>query len=192
LIPPWASCLTRRANSPVALGLEGRSVCAGAKLLQGVYKTWWECDAAMVEINPLCRREPAGWQGNRHGRWTRRLAWTTTRCTATRTSRTCAICRGSAAGNRGEQVQSQLHQAGRQYRVPRQWRGTGDGHDGHHPAFRRQPGEFPRRGRRREQGAGHGGVQDHFERSEREGNPGQYFRRHHGLQRYRHGHCQRR
>ena len=20
----------------------------------GVYKTWWECDAAMVEINPLC------------------------------------------------------------------------------------------------------------------------------------------
>src|SRR5205085_6717757 len=23
-------------------------------LLLGVYKTWWECDASMVEINPLC------------------------------------------------------------------------------------------------------------------------------------------
>src|SRR6185295_16231927 len=24
------------------------------KLVTGVYKTWWECDASMVEINPLC------------------------------------------------------------------------------------------------------------------------------------------
>src|ERR1700722_2793967 len=38
----------------VALGLKGDLIAAGAKLLLGVYKTWWECDAAMVEINPLC------------------------------------------------------------------------------------------------------------------------------------------
>src|SRR5580692_715654 len=38
----------------VALGLKGDLVAQGAKLLMGVYKTWWECDAAMVEINPLC------------------------------------------------------------------------------------------------------------------------------------------
>jgi succinyl-CoA synthetase beta subunit len=37
-----------------ALGLKGDMIAAGAKLLMGVYKTWWECDAAMVEINPLC------------------------------------------------------------------------------------------------------------------------------------------
>ena len=37
-----------------ALGLKGDLIGAGAKLLLGVYKTWWECDAAMVEINPLC------------------------------------------------------------------------------------------------------------------------------------------
>ena len=37
-----------------ALGLKGDLIAAGAKLLAGVYKTWWECDAAMVEINPLC------------------------------------------------------------------------------------------------------------------------------------------
>jgi succinyl-CoA synthetase beta subunit len=37
-----------------ALGLKGELIAQGAKLLMGVYKTWWECDAAMVEINPLC------------------------------------------------------------------------------------------------------------------------------------------
>ena len=26
----------------------------GAKLISGVYNTWWECDATLVEINPLC------------------------------------------------------------------------------------------------------------------------------------------
>src|SRR5690349_24873937 len=38
----------------VALGLKGDLIAQGAKLLMGVYKTWWECDASMVEINPLC------------------------------------------------------------------------------------------------------------------------------------------
>jgi succinyl-CoA synthetase beta subunit len=37
-----------------ALGLKGDLIASGAKLLLGVYKTWWECDASMVEINPLC------------------------------------------------------------------------------------------------------------------------------------------
>jgi succinyl-CoA synthetase beta subunit len=37
-----------------ALGLKGDAFNSGVKLLMGVYKTWWECDAAMVEINPLC------------------------------------------------------------------------------------------------------------------------------------------
>ncbi len=38
----------------VALGLQGDLINAAAKLFAGVYKTWWECDASMVEINPLC------------------------------------------------------------------------------------------------------------------------------------------
>jgi succinyl-CoA synthetase beta subunit len=37
-----------------ALGLKGDLVAAGARLFAGLYKTWWECDASMVEINPLC------------------------------------------------------------------------------------------------------------------------------------------
>jgi succinyl-CoA synthetase beta subunit len=37
-----------------ALGLKGELAGQCGKLLAGVYKTWWEADAAMVEINPLC------------------------------------------------------------------------------------------------------------------------------------------
>jgi succinyl-CoA synthetase beta subunit len=35
-----------------ALGLKGDLIGQGAKLLMGVYQTWWECDEAMLEINP--------------------------------------------------------------------------------------------------------------------------------------------
>lgn len=37
-----------------ALGLSGDLINPAAKLFLGLYKTFWECDAAMVEINPLC------------------------------------------------------------------------------------------------------------------------------------------
>ena len=44
-----------------ALGLKGELINQGAKLLIGVYKTWWESDASLVEINPLCIvRNPDG------------------------------------------------------------------------------------------------------------------------------------
>ncbi|HEY3913425.1 MAG TPA: ADP-forming succinate--CoA ligase subunit beta [Verrucomicrobiae bacterium] len=38
----------------VALGLKGDLIAGGAKMFGALYKTWWECDASMVEINPLC------------------------------------------------------------------------------------------------------------------------------------------
>ncbi len=37
-----------------ALGLKGDLFNAGAKLVTGVFQTWWDCDASLVEINPLC------------------------------------------------------------------------------------------------------------------------------------------
>jgi succinyl-CoA synthetase beta subunit len=43
---------TRKLAS--ALGLNGELIGQAAKLISGVYKTWWECDATLVEINPLC------------------------------------------------------------------------------------------------------------------------------------------
>lgn len=47
-----------------ALGLRGDLIASGAKLIAGVYKTWWECDASLVEINPLCIVELTG---GKHG-----------------------------------------------------------------------------------------------------------------------------
>ena len=37
-----------------ALGLTGDLISQGAKIITSVYKTSWECDASLVEINPLC------------------------------------------------------------------------------------------------------------------------------------------
>ena len=50
-----------------ALGLKGDLFNAGVKLITGVYNTWWECDASMVELNPLAVVELRRRQGNRHG-----------------------------------------------------------------------------------------------------------------------------
>src|SRR5262249_15354125 len=36
-----------------AFGLKGDLFNAGVKLITGVYNTWWDADAAMVELNPL-------------------------------------------------------------------------------------------------------------------------------------------
>jgi succinyl-CoA synthetase beta subunit len=37
-----------------ALGLKGELFNAGVKFVTGIFKTWWECDASLVEINPMC------------------------------------------------------------------------------------------------------------------------------------------
>jgi succinyl-CoA synthetase beta subunit len=42
-----------------ALGLRGDALGSAAKLIVGVFQTWWECDASLVEINPLCVVETA-------------------------------------------------------------------------------------------------------------------------------------
>jgi succinyl-CoA synthetase beta subunit len=44
-----------------ALELKDELIGLAAKLVLGVYKTWWESDASLVEINPLCVvRTPEG------------------------------------------------------------------------------------------------------------------------------------
>ena len=37
----------------LALGIESDLLAIASKLLQGVFLTWWECEATLVEINPL-------------------------------------------------------------------------------------------------------------------------------------------
>ncbi len=46
-------------NVAAALGLKGELFGQACKLIIAVYRTWWECDASMVEINPLCIVEGA-------------------------------------------------------------------------------------------------------------------------------------
>ncbi|MBI3191782.1 MAG: ADP-forming succinate--CoA ligase subunit beta, partial [Pedosphaera parvula] len=54
-IDPAAGMMPYQARKlAAALGLEGGLIGQAAKLFLGVYKTWWECDASLVEINPLC------------------------------------------------------------------------------------------------------------------------------------------
>ena len=54
-IDPAVGMMPYQARKVAAgLGLTGDLIGQGAKLLLGVYKTWWECDASLVEINPLC------------------------------------------------------------------------------------------------------------------------------------------
>ena len=48
-----------------------------------------------------------------------------------------------------------------------------------------EPGQLPRCRRRRLEGEGDGGVQDHPRRPEREGHSGQHLRRHHAVRRHR-------
>ncbi len=38
----------------VALGLTGNLISAAVKAFARLYRAWWECDAALIEINPLC------------------------------------------------------------------------------------------------------------------------------------------
>ena len=48
----------------VALGLGGDLISEASKLFLGVYRTWWECDASLVEVNPLAVvRRPEGSDG---------------------------------------------------------------------------------------------------------------------------------
>ena len=38
----------------VALGLTGDLLSQAVKAFGALYRTWWECDASLIEINPLC------------------------------------------------------------------------------------------------------------------------------------------
>ena len=42
-----------------ALALKGDLINSAANLFLNVYKTWWECDASLVEVNPFCLVETA-------------------------------------------------------------------------------------------------------------------------------------
>ena len=54
-IDPAVGMMPYQARKVAAsLGLKGDLISSGAKMLLGIYKTWWESDASLVEINPFC------------------------------------------------------------------------------------------------------------------------------------------
>jgi succinyl-CoA synthetase beta subunit len=56
VIDPAVGMMPYQARSVArALGFSGDLLNQAAKLLLGVYRTWWESDASLVEINPLCQ-----------------------------------------------------------------------------------------------------------------------------------------
>jgi succinyl-CoA synthetase beta subunit len=55
LIDPAVGMMAFQARKlAAALGLRGALLGQAAKLFLGIYQTFWNCDAALVEINPLC------------------------------------------------------------------------------------------------------------------------------------------
>jgi succinyl-CoA synthetase beta subunit len=188
LIRRWASCRSR-AQAGRRARLEGRFDRAGAKLFAGVYKTWWECDASMVESIRCAVVELRGRQG--------KSSW--------RVDAKIGLDDNALYRHKDIQAMRDLNEEAPLEIEASKFNLNYIKLDGSIAClvngaglamatmdiiqhFRRQPGQLPGRGRRREQGTGHGRVQDHFERPEREGHSGQHFRRHHGLQRHRHRH----
>jgi succinyl-CoA synthetase beta subunit len=55
LIDPATGMLPYQARKVAyALGLKQELLNPAVKLLLGIYDTWWQCDASLIEINPLC------------------------------------------------------------------------------------------------------------------------------------------
>ena len=84
------------------------------------------------------RDQPAGRhrRGRASWRWMPRCPSTTTRCSATRTSKPCATIGDGPEGARGGQPRPELRGARRRDRLHGERRRPGDGHHGHHQAVR--------------------------------------------------------
>ena len=126
----------------VALGLRGELIQAAGRLIGGVWKTWWECDATLVEINPLAII--AGPDGKdrivaidaKIGEDDNALP-RHPEIQAMRDFNEESPLEVEASHSRAE-----LHQAGGKHRLPGERRRSGDGDDGHYQALRRVAGRF--------------------------------------------------
>jgi succinyl-CoA synthetase beta subunit len=58
--PAVGLCPHQARKLAAALNLKGDTINLAARLIVGVYEAWWESDAALIEINPLCLVETSG------------------------------------------------------------------------------------------------------------------------------------
>jgi len=149
------------AEINAAYGLTGAAAQDGETLFPTLYRAFVEKDMSMLEVNPLIVME--------NGRLR------------------VLDAKVSFDGNALFGMGPRLRRPGRQHRLHGQRRRPGHGDDGHHQTVRQGARQLLRRRRRRLQGKGRGGLQDHHRRSGRAGHPGQHFRRHHALRRHRRG-----
>ena len=164
-----------------ALKLDGDAAKDGETLFPLLYNAFVEKDMSLLEINPLIVMKDGhlrvldakvSFDNNALFRHPEHR-------------RTARHDRRGREGDRGVEIRPRLCRARRQYRLHGQRRRPRHGDDGHHQALRRRAGQLPRRRRRRFEGKGHGGVQDHHRRPGGEGHPGQHLRRHHEMRRHR-------
>ncbi len=171
------------------LGLSGDAAAAAAPFLQALYRAFLETDASLAEINPLIVTGDGKLVA-----LDAKMAFDDNALYRHKDlPRIARFERGRSAGSRSIQLQTELHQAGRQRRLHGQWRGSGHEHDGHYQVVRRVAREFPGCGRRGFRRAGEERVQDSGERSQCAGRVHQYFRRNSALRRAgigRGGRCQ--
>ena len=128
-----------------------------------LYKAFIEKDMSLLEVNPLIVMK----DGHLRVLDAKVSFDNNAAVPPSRARRTARPHRRGRQGNRGVQVRPRLCGARRQYRLHGQRRRPCHGDHGHHQALWRGAGELPRCRRRRDQGKGHRGVQDHHCRSGR-------------------------
>ena len=172
----------------VALGAEGRRGQADRPGGQGLYEAFLAKDMSLLEINPLvvtkdgkiiCLDAKINFDDNALYRHKDIQALRD-------------LDEEDPGGSGSQQIRPLLHQARWRDRLHGEWRGPGHGDHGHHQALWQRARQLPGRGRRRLQGKGHGGLQDHRQRSQCEGHSGQHLRRHHEMRHHRRRHRRRR
>ena len=171
----------------VALGVKGDAAKQIGKVVKGLYDAFIAKDMSLLEINPLvvtkdgniiCLDAKLNFDDNSLYRHKDIQALRD-------------LDEEDPAEVEASEIRPLLYQAGWRDRLHGQWRGPGHGDHGHHQAVWQRAGQLPGRGRRRHQGKSHPGLQDHRQRSQREGHPGQYLRRHHEMRHHRRRHRRR-
>ena len=139
-----------------ALGLKPTQINAAVTFLQSLYKAFIETDASLVEINPFITTKD-----DKLFALDAKITFDDNALFRHRRHQGAARHRRRRSARSGsQQVRAQLHQARRHHRLHGQRRGPGHGHHGHHSVRRRQPGELPRRGRRRNPGTDRARLRD--------------------------------
>jgi hypothetical protein len=156
------------------LGLSAKQINPAVQFLSNLYKAFLDTDASLLEINPFITTTDG-----RLFALDAKLTFDDNALFRHPDIRELRdITEEDPLEVEASKVQPELHQARWQCGLHGERRGAGHGHDGYHQVRRRHARELPRRGRRRQRGAGRTRVRNPAQRQEREGGADQHFWRH--------------